>query len=131
MIAETNLDASFPTSQFEISGFKTPYRLDVSLSSGGLLVYVTDRIVSKELVSAPIQGDIQAIPIELKLRKEKWLLIPAYRPPCQNQQYFVDNIEIMIDFHTKSSGKLLILVDLNMEIHETVPKKTYPRKGVV
>ena len=73
-------------------------------------------------MGAPIQGDIQAIPIELNLRKEKWLLIPAYRPPCQNQQYFVDNIEIMIDFHTKSSGKLLILGDMNMEIHETVLK---------
>ena len=48
VIAETKLDASFPTSQFEIPGFKTPYRLDVSSSSGGLLVYVTDRIVSRE-----------------------------------------------------------------------------------
>ena len=122
VIAETILDASFPKSQFEISGFKAPYRLDVSSSSGGLLVYVTDRIVSRELVGAPNQGDIQVIPIELNLRKEKWLLIPTYRPPCQNQKYFVENVEIIIDFHTKSSGKLLILDDLNIEVHEPILK---------
>ena len=29
-IAETKIDASYPVSQFHISGYKTPYRLDVS-----------------------------------------------------------------------------------------------------
>ena len=37
VIAETKLDASFPNNQFLIPGFKTPYRLDVSEKSGGLL----------------------------------------------------------------------------------------------
>ena len=119
VIAVTKLDASFPTSQFEIPGFKTPYRLDVSSSSGGLLVYVTDRIVSRGLWGAPVQGDIQVIPVELNLRKDKWLLLASYRPPCQNQKYFLDNMETLIDFHSKSSGKLLILGDLNMEVHES------------
>ena len=119
VIAETKLDASFPTSQLEITGFKTPYRLDVSSSSGGLLVYVTDRIVSRELLGAPVQDDIQVIPIELNLRKEKWLFLPSYRPPCQNIKYFLDNMETLIDFHSKSSGKLLILGDLNMEVLES------------
>ena len=49
-------------------------------------------------------------------------LISAYRPPCQNQKYFVENVEIIIDFHTKSSEKLLILGDLNMEVHGNVLK---------
>ena len=38
VIAETKLDDSFPTSQFVIPGFKKPYRLDVSVKAGGLLV---------------------------------------------------------------------------------------------
>ena len=40
VISETKIDASFPTSQFLINGFKSPYRLDVSGNSGGILVYV-------------------------------------------------------------------------------------------
>ena len=83
------------------------------------MVYVTDRIVSRGLWGAPVQGDIQVIPVELNLRKEKWLLLESYRPPCQNQKYFLDNMETLIDFHSKSSGKLLILGDLNMEVHES------------
>ena len=76
-------------------------------------------IVSRGLLGAPVQGDIQVIPVELNLRKEKWLLLASYRPPCQNQKYFLDNMETLIDFHSKSSGKLLILGDLNMEVHES------------
>jgi len=36
----SKLDPSFPKSQFETIGHKSPYRLDVSDTSGGLLVYV-------------------------------------------------------------------------------------------
>jgi len=39
-IAESKIDESFPTSQFQILGYKTPFRLDNSGTSGGLLVYV-------------------------------------------------------------------------------------------
>ena len=47
VIAETKIDSSFPTSQFLLDGFKSPYRLDVSGNSGGILVYVRDCLLSK------------------------------------------------------------------------------------
>ena len=87
------------------------------------VVYVTDRSVSTELADAPIEVDIQVIPIALYLRKEKWHLIPAYQPPCQNQKYFIESVEIILDFHIKFSEKLQILGNLSME------KNTYPREG--
>ena len=49
VIAETKLDDTFPTSQFRIPGFKKPYRLDISSNAGGLLVYVKDHLISREL----------------------------------------------------------------------------------
>ncbi len=49
IIAETKLDASFPDSQFRINAFKTPFRLDVTSNSGGLLVYVREDISCKKL----------------------------------------------------------------------------------
>ena len=39
-IAETKLDASFPSAQSSLEGYHTPYRLDISNISGGILVYV-------------------------------------------------------------------------------------------
>ena len=40
-IEETKLDGSFPTSQFELEGYYSPFRLDTTKQSGGLLVYIS------------------------------------------------------------------------------------------
>ena len=40
MIAETTLDATFPTGQFAMEGPATPFRLDRNANGGGILVYV-------------------------------------------------------------------------------------------
>ena len=39
-IAESKLDESFLNSEIALGGFNKPYRLDVTASSGGLLIYV-------------------------------------------------------------------------------------------
>ena len=38
LISETKIDNTFPTSQFAISGFSSPYRLDHSRHGEGLLL---------------------------------------------------------------------------------------------
>ena len=48
-IAETKLDGSFPTSQFEIEGYYSPFRLDITKQSGKLLVYIKSSIPSRLL----------------------------------------------------------------------------------
>ena len=59
--------------------------------------------------------DIQAKFIELNLRKTKWLLVPSYRPPSQNEKYFVEQIGILVDFYSRSTHNLLVIGDLNLE----------------
>ena len=39
IVAETKIDASFPTAQFSAEGYHKPYRLDVSEKSGGFSLY--------------------------------------------------------------------------------------------
>ena len=48
-VAETKIDASFPSAQFFLEGYHSPYRLDISRKSGGLLVYVKATIPSRQL----------------------------------------------------------------------------------
>ncbi len=122
VIAETKLDGTFENHQFKIPAFKQPYRLDVSSSSGGLLVYINDQIPSRLLIGIDIPCDIQVLPIEMNLKKTKWLLLPAYRPPSQDDKYFICNLERKIDFHTKSIGNMLIFGDLNMDASEPAMK---------
>ena len=47
LISETKIDKTFPKSQFLISGYSPPFRLDRTANGGGLLLYVREHIPSK------------------------------------------------------------------------------------
>ena len=87
VITETKLDDSFPLSQFNIEGFSQPYRYDRNRNGGGVLIYVREDIPSKILPQV-VQADIEALFIEINLRKTKWLLCGCYHPPSQSDDYF-------------------------------------------
>ena len=82
-LAETKLDKSFPKTQFLINGYREPYRLDVNDKSGGLLVYVNENIPSCLLDHIPNKDDMQVVPVEINIRKQKWVVLSIYRPPRQ------------------------------------------------
>ena len=44
LISETKLDDSFPSAQFKIEGFITPYRYDRKDKGGGLLLHIREDI---------------------------------------------------------------------------------------
>ena len=70
-LGETKLDDSFPSSNFLIPGYSSPYRLDVDSKSGGLLIYIKETIPSKELKQLLIPKNMQILTIEINLRKSK------------------------------------------------------------
>ena len=114
-IAETKLDGSLPCAQFILDGYHTPYRLDVNSKNGGLLVYVKSSIPSRSLSCNEDCNSIQAIPFEINLRKEKWLVISIYRPPSQNSEYFLNSLTKIIDYFANTYDNYLIRGDFNLE----------------
>ena len=70
-IAETKIHQSFPTAQFPSPGYHKPYRLDISDKQGVLLIYTKAHLRSKLLSNRISPKNIQAVPFELSLRKEK------------------------------------------------------------
>ena len=115
-IAESKLDSSFPHSQFFREGYKKKYyRLDVKDTSGGLLVYVRLGISSRHLKDFSLPKDIQAIPVELRLKSHKWLIIFIYRPPnTQKLDYFLENISQILDFYNNIE-RCILIGDFNAE----------------
>ena len=114
-ISETKLDSSFPLKQFGLRGFKSPYRLDINSRSGGLLVYVNEDIPSRRLNQLKIPSDIQLIPIEINLKKQKWLLLSIYRPQWCKENYFLAQLSLVIDHYTKYIPNLIINGDFNLQ----------------
>ena len=70
-IAATKIDSSFPTTQSRLANYHTPYRLDISTKSGGILVYIESNIPTHQLNCEKLGKSIQVVPFEINLRKEK------------------------------------------------------------
>ena len=75
---EAKLDASFPSAQFTLEGYNTSYRLDMHNKSGGILLSAKSSIQSRCLSYEELCSSIQAIPFEINLRKEKWMVMSVY-----------------------------------------------------
>ena len=114
-IAETKIDEPFPTAQFILPRYHKPYRLDITDKQGGLLVYIKSHLRSKLLSAHNTFNDIQVIPFELNLRKEKWMFMCIYRPPKQNSQYFLENLSSLADHYSSIYDNYIFPGDFNME----------------
>ena len=114
IFSEIKIDSLFPDSQCQILGFKKPLRLDVTENSGRILVYVRDNLISRKIPNINVPDDIQVIPFDINERKQKWLLLPIYRPPHQNQAYFTEQLSQLLESLSEFEN-VLILGDFNME----------------
>ena len=114
-VAETKLDASFPSAQFTLERYHILYRLNINNKSDGILVYVKSSVPSRCLSFEELCISKQAIPFEINLRKEKWLVISIYRPPSQSSEYFQNSLTKIIDYFANTYDNHLILGDSNLE----------------
>ena len=114
-VSETKLDSSFPTGQFNLPGFRTPFRKDLSGKSGGLLVYVNSNFPSKMLKIPDCPSDIQVIPVDINLKKQKWLVIAIYKPPSQCKKYLITELTKILDKCRGSYENTVILGDFNTQ----------------
>ena len=69
VITETKLDDTFLTSQFLVTGFSVPYRLDQNRCRGGIMIFICDDIPSRMFTNHVFPGNIEGLFIELNFRK--------------------------------------------------------------
>ena len=119
LISETKLDASFPVSQFTISGYSRPFRRDRDANGGGLLVFVRDEIPCRHLDNHTICKGFESIFIELNFRKTKWLLCAGYNHNKSNIDKYLRNLGSVLDHYMSKYENWLLLGDLNSEMQET------------
>ena len=88
-------------------------RLDVSGTSGGLLLYVKQGLSYCRLTKFSIPEDVQVLPIEICLKSCKWLIVSIYRPPKQNISYFLSNLSNLLDYY--HYDRCVIMGDFNID----------------
>ena len=114
-IAETKLDGSFLISQFELEGYYSPFRLGITKQSGGFLVYIKSSIPLRQLSYGNICNSMQAIPFEINLRQEQWLVISIYCPPSKDSGFFIHSLTEIIDHFATKHDNHLIMGNFSME----------------
>ena len=118
VITETKLDHTFPENQFLIPGYKKPYRKDRNKNGGGVMVYVREDIPSDILLKHKIQENIEAIFVEINLRKNKLLLVGTYHSTHEkygvSDQIFFQQIGLALDVYS-AYDKFLLAGDFNVK----------------
>ena len=112
-IAESKLDERFLNSEIVLNGFKKRYQLDVTVSRGGLLIYVKASLPSKIINHYEFPKDIQCIAMDLNVTNKKYVIFSIYRPPKQNINYFLNSLPEGLDFYLKHYENNCILGDFN------------------
>ena len=79
-MSKTKLDSSFPSGQFVIKDYNTPFWLDRNQNGRGLLLYVCEDIPCKILKEYTPEKPIENFFVEINLRSRKWLLSCSYNP---------------------------------------------------
>ena len=120
VITETNLDDSFPSNQFHVEGFSTPYRQDRNRFGGGILIYIREGIPNKLISKHTFPDDIEGIFVEINLRNIKWLLFGTYHPPSQFDQYYFENLSKALDIYSEHYEKFILTGDFNAEDKEPI-----------
>ena len=114
MISETKIDNSFPISQFTMTGYSIPFRLDRTSHGGGILLFVREDIPSK-IIKTDCDADFEVIFVEINLRKKKWLLCSSYNPHKSNIANHLKNICKTLDKLSATYGNLILIVDFNVK----------------
>ena len=104
---ETKLYASFSSAQ--LIRYHTPYCFDINNKSGGIPVYIKSSISLRCTSCEELGSSIQALPFEINLRKEKWLVISIHRTPSQCSKFCLNFLILIVDYVASTYGNHLML----------------------
>ena len=96
LVSETKIDDSFPTGDFLIDGFSTPYRLDRNSNGGGPMLFVREDIPSNTVEAEA--KHIEGFYIKCTLRNDKWLLNCSYNPHNNNIGDHIKGVKLFLGF---------------------------------
>ena len=119
VVTEAKLDDTFLTSQYLVTGFSVPYRLDRNRNGDGIMIFTRDDIPNRVLTKHVFPDDIEGLFIELNFRKTKWLLFGTYHPPTQSDSYYFNNLDKALNLYSHYDKKLLV-GDFNTEVSDVL-----------
>ena len=113
-VSETHLDENVNTSDLIIDGYYPNHiRKDRNAHGGGLLIYVSERLLVKR--QEQLEYNTESLWIKVIFPRLSFLICCVYRPPnCTDP--FWDNFHHSVETAAVQSNCLLVLGDLNVDL---------------
>ena len=99
------IDESFPDKQFCLNNFRI-FRKDRHRYRRGIMFYVNENLPCKSFTTK----------IEVNVQNSKWLFVGCYKPPSQNEEFFVSNLSKTINAFSTKYYNILLMGDFNLTI---------------
>ena len=115
IITETKIDKPFPSGQFLLHGYSEPF--DRNQFGGGLLVFIKEDIPCSILNIK--QLTIDALFIEINLRKRKWLLCCSYNLHKNLIVTHLREAQVALDVLSSKCQNIIITGDFNSDLKES------------
>ena len=119
MLQETKLDDSFPNAQFNIDGYVI-HRIDHKSNSGGIIAYVRNDILQKEvdlyIIGSLNKGIIELQAIEITVNDEKWLVINMYKEPKTPDATLVDHLDKLLSTYCSQYTNVVLCGNINVNM---------------
>ena len=115
LFSETKLNEAFPNQQFKISGYKM-FGRDRNKYGGGIMFYINENIPCKTVNVEGLPNDCVGTLIELSIKSRKWLCIGLYKPPSQNEKYFLDNVSLALTKMSCEYKNIMLIGDFNLTV---------------
>ena len=119
LISEAKIDSSFPSVQFCLESYATPYRLNRSANGGGILLYIREDIPSK-LLNTDLS--VEGFFVEIRLRKKTGLLCSSGNPRKNLIVNHLNCIGINLDSQLGQYENFIPMGDFNVEPNDATEK---------
>ena len=89
-LSETKIEENFPDKQFCIDNFRI-FRKDRNRYGRGIMLYVNANLFCKRLTTET-DNLIETAFLEVNVQGSKWLFVGCYKPPSQNEEFFISKL---------------------------------------
>ena len=122
-LTETELNSSFPTSQFAVENYvinilDRPNNLE---GGGGILCYINFTIPNRMRADlAYNQDSIESMVIEITVKQKRWFFVVLYRPPNVSVNYLKSAMDYTNHKCLEQAEVVFLLGDLNIDFGKDI-----------
>ena len=79
------------------------------------MFYVNENLLCKSLTTE-LDNLTDTIFLEVNVQSSKWQFVGCYKPPSQNEEFFISNLSKTINVYSTKYDNILLMGDLNLTI---------------